>query len=69
MVGDGERGGASTNYGVRGGEREEAEGIFTLSVLYSDMCWGEGGLVMEGDDGGRAECVEDSSKGGVLLEL
>jgi hypothetical protein len=69
MIGDGERGGASTNYGVRGGEREEVEGIFTLSVLYSDMCWGEGSLIIEGDDGGRAECVEASSKGSVLLEL
>jgi hypothetical protein len=69
MIGDRERGGASTNYGVRGGQREDVEGIFMLSVLYSDVCWGEGGLVMEGDNGGRAECVQDSSKGSVLLEL
>jgi hypothetical protein len=40
-----------------------------LSVLYSDVCWGEGGLIMEGNNGGRVECIEDLSKGGILLEL
>jgi hypothetical protein len=40
-----------------------------LSVLYSDVCWGEGGLIVEGNDRGRAECIEDSSKGGIQLEL
>jgi hypothetical protein len=28
-----------------------------LSILYPDMCRGEGGLIMKGDDGGRPECI------------